>query len=704
MKDIRVAVDVGGTFTDLVMLYDDQVRVKKVLSTPPDFSRGVLGGLRELIQENGIGGDGLTGVVHATTVGSNTVATGTGALTGLLTTKGFGDLMDIGRLSLPVQNDLNWKKRVPLVERWLRKELDERIGARGEIVKALDVDEARQATEELVAEGIESLAVSCINAYANPVHEQQVQAMLKEHFPQLYVSLSSEVNPEILEYERTSTTVIDAYVKPIFERYLQVLEEGLRQLGYTRPLFIMQSNGGVTTSTLARARPSYVLESGPVAGVIGVQKWGQRTGGRDFIAFDMGGTTAKCGIVDDLKLDFSDQLELDGDRAANRFLIGSGYLVRAPTVELAEIGAGGGSIAWFDEGGILQVGPQSAGADPGPVCYDRGGSRITQTDANVLLGYFSPDYLVGGGLRLNTAKARALLTDSIAEPLGLTQEEALYGIYSVANAKMTRMVKSVTTEKGRDPADYSMVAFGGCGPGHAVAIAEELGIGVVMVPPGPGLFSSFGLHFADVEQHRTWTYWKGIDDLDYDHINTWLGQVEGETVGLLQQQGVPKSKITVNRFADMRYHGQGSELSIPVRGRHFDDKTVERLKTDFNVQHEKSYGYASDEPIEIFRLRIITKSATKAVSTPGVVRVRPAVELPFQPHQRSAYFGPEHGWLDVSVIQRTQLGTSPAVGPLIVEEYDATTVVPPGRGATLDQWGNIVIERAKGGRQRRRAG
>ena len=289
------------------------------------------------------------------------------------------------------------------------------------------------------------------------------------------MSLSSEVNPEIMEYERTSSTVIDAYVKPRFEHYLQVLEDGLHRLGYDRPLFIMQSNGGVITSALARARPSQVLESGPVAGVIGVQKWGERTGGRNFIAFDMGGTTAKCGIVDDLKLDFRDQLEIDGDRGAGRFLLGSGYLLRAPTVELAEIGAGGGSIAWFDEGGVLQVGPQSAGADPGPVCYDRGGEQITQTDANVLLGYFNPDHLVGGSLKLNTAKARAVLVERIAEPLGLTIEAAIHGIYSVANAKMTHMVRSMTTQKGRDPADYTMVAHGGCGPGHAVAIAGSWG-------------------------------------------------------------------------------------------------------------------------------------------------------------------------------------------------------------------------------------
>ena len=704
MKDVRVAVDVGGTFTDLVMLFDDQVRVKKVLSTPPDFSQGVLDGLKELIQENGIGGDGLTGVVHATTVGSNTVATGSGPRTGLLTTKGFGDLMDIGRLSIPVQNDLKWRKREPLVERWLRKELNERIGAKGEIVKALDIDEARRAMEELVAQGVESLAVSLINAYANPTHEQQLRAMLEEHFPQLYVSLSSEVNPEILEYERTSTTVIDAYIKPIFERYLQVLEEGLMQLGYTQPLFIMQANGGVITSTLARARPSHVLESGPVAGVIGVQKWGQRTGGKNFIAFDMGGTTAKCGIVDNLKLDFSDQMEIDGDRAASRFLLGSGYLLRVPTVELAEIGAGGGSIAWFDEGGVLQVGPKSAGADPGPVCYNHGGSQITQTDANVLLGYFNPDYLVGGGLRLYVAKARAVLMESIAEPLGLTFEEAIYGIHSVANAKMTNMVRSVTTQKGRDPTSYTMVAFGGCGPSHAAAIAEELGIEKVMIPPGAGLFSAFGLHFADVEQHRTWTYWKGIDDLDYDDINAWLAQVEEETVGLLQRQGVPKSKITVSRFADTRYHGQGSELSIPIRAKRFDSKTVERLRTDYNRQHEKSYGYASKEPIEISRLRIITKSASEAVSSSRVVRVKPAEELSFQPHRRSAFFGPGHGWLDVSVIQRKQLGATSSVGPLIVEEYDATTVVPPDWAATFDAWGNILLQRAKTSQRRRGIG
>ena len=704
MSDTRVAVavDVGGTFTDLVMVYDDQVRVKKVLSTPPDFSQAVLAGLEELLRESGIGGDRITSVVHATTVGSNTVATGTGARTGLLTTKGFGDLLDIGRLSLPVQNDLTWKKREPLVSRWRRRELNERIDAEGEVVKALDEGEASRAIEELVAEGVESLAVSLINAYANPVHERQLGTILRARFSALSVSLSCEMNPEILEFERTSSTVIDAYVKPSLERYLQVLEEGLLQLGYDRALFIMQSNGGVFTSALARARPSHVLESGPVAGVIGVQKWGQRTGGRNFIAFDMGGTTAKCGIVDDLTLDFRDQLEIDGDRAAGRFLFGSGYLLRAPTVELAEIGAGGGSIAWFDEGGVLQVGPQSAGAKPGPVCYDRGGSRITQTDANVLLGYFNPEYLVGGGLRLAVDKARTALIETIAEPLGLTLEAAIHGIYAVANARMTHMVRSMTTQKGRDPADYTMVASGGCGPGHAVAIAEELGVETVMVPPGPGLFSAFGLHFADIEQHRTWTYWKSLDDVDYEHINAWLAQVEAETVGLLRQQGVPHGAIIVSRFADTRYHGQGSELRIPIRAKRFDRTSARRLRSDFNRQHEKSYGYASKEPVEIFRLGIVTKSAATTISAPGVVRVNPALTAragaPLRPQPnsaRSAYFGSAHGWQESAVIQRERLDSNPTIGPLIVEEYDSTTVVPPGWAASLDSWGNILLKRAK---------
>lgn len=691
MGDARIAVDVGGTFTDLVLIHDDIVSIKKVLSTPHDFSRAILDGIRVLLDEAGLACDGLSGIVHATTIGSNTVATGTGARTGLLTTKGFGDLLDIGRMSLPVQNDLTWKKRKPLVERWLRKELDERVGARGEIVRPLDLEQARQATEDLVAAGIESIAVSLVNAYAAPVHEQLLRKMLTDSFPQLYVSVSSDVNPEMFEFERTSTTVIDAYVKPIFARYLELLEEGLAAQSYVRPLFIMQSNGGVTTSTLARLRPSHLIESGPVAGIIGVQKWGQRIGGKNFIAFDMGGTTAKCGIVNDLTLDFTDHLEIDGDRAAGRFLKGSGYLLRTPTVELAEISAGGGSIAWFDEGGALQVGPQSAGADPGPVCYNRGGRQITVTDANVLLGYFNPDYLVGGGLQLDTQRARVVLEDTLAGPLGLTTEKVLLGIRAVANARMAHMVRSVTTQKGRNPVDYTLVAFGGGGPAHAVAIAEELGIETIIVPPGCGLFSAFGLHFADLELHRTWTHWRKVDELDFDHINAWLADVEAETITLLVNQGVNRERIEIHRFVDARYHGQGSELRIPMSGSPLDKETASWLKAEFNRRHLASYGFSTEEPVETFRFGIVTRSVLGIEGMKARLRVSSPLERRFEAHSRRCLFTTVDSWQETHVMQRAQLGETPAEGPLIMEEYDTTVVIPPGWTARLDEWGNIVV-------------
>ena len=695
MAECSLAVDVGGTFTDLVMIWGNQVMVKKVLSTPPDFSEGMISALNTLLAEHGLRGEQVTTFVHATTVGTNAVATSSGALTGLLTTKGFGDILEIGRMSLPIQNDLTWKKRKPLVERWLVKEIDERIGTDGQVIRPLDLEAAMESIEQLMAQEVQSIAVSFINSYANPIHEHQVKDMLRREFPHLNVSISFEVNPEIMEYERTSSTVIDAYVKPVFDQYLRVLERRLEELGYRGLVFLMQANGGVMTSEIARTRPSHVLESGPVAGVIGVQKGAERTGGRNFISYDMGGTTAKCAIVENLKPDFSDRVEIDGGPEGNRFLPGAGYLLRVPGIEVLEIGSGGGSIAWIDKGGVLQVGPESAGADPGPVCYDRGGTQITQTDANVLLGYFNPEYLVGGDLRLNTEKAAEIMRKAIAQPLGLSVEEAAYGIYRLANAKMTRMVKAVTTEKGRNPVDYILVTFGGCGPGHAVAIAQELGINQVLVPPFAGLFSSFGLHFADIEQHRTWTYWSRIDHLDFDRINTWLRQMEEETVALMLRQGVRRADVKVLRFADMRYSGQGSELSITIPAKVIDAETVESLNEKFNRRHKRTYGYRSDEPVELFRLRLITKGRAKMFALNGLSQLKPIKGLAVKPESRCAYFGPDYGWIETPVIGRGDLSENPMHGPYIVEEYDSTTVVPPNWDASLDQWGNIVIEYAR---------
>jgi N-methylhydantoinase A len=404
----------------------------------------------------------------------------------------------------------------------------------------------------------------------------------------------------------------------------------------------------------------------------------------------MGGTTAKCGLIEDMKADQSDQMEIDRGPDANRFLPGSGYLLRVPTIELIEIGSGGGSIASIDRAGVLQVGPRSAGADPGPVCYDTGGTEITQTDANVILGYFNPAYLVGGDLKLNTPRAVETLTREIAEPLGLSVIDAAYGIYSLANAKMSRMVKAVTTERGRNPMEYTLVAFGGCGPAHAVAIAEELGIRRVMIPPWAGLFSSVGLHLADVEQYRTWTYWRNLDELEFDKINGWFQQTEAETMDLMLQQGISKADVSVLRFADMRYAGQGSELTIPLATKILDSRAATQLRQRFNVEHERHYGYRTEEPVEIFRLQLVTRSSGKG---PAIPPYREAgVQTPVV--ARPAYFGPEQGWLETRVLRRREdFLNGHIAGPAILEEYDATTVVRPGWLARVDEWGNMLIDR-----------
>ena len=427
MSDNRIGIDVGGTFTDLVLLRDGHVVTRKVRSTPSDFSQGVLAGLRDTLDAEEVSADSLSEVVHGTTVVSNTVIEKKGARTGLITTKGFRDILEIARLTSPRRFDMSWEKPRPLVERALRVEVTERITSSGEVFVPLDLGDVERALAH------------------------------------------------------------NAYVNPLMKGYVGGLESGLQAMGVTAPLLVMQSNGGITTAPLAAERPIHCAESGPAAGVIGVLKLGEMIGERDLVSFDMGGTTAKAAIIHGGQPEFCGEFEIGGDSTGGwRFVRGGGYLLRLPAIDIAEVGSGGGSIASIDAGGVLHVGPQSAGAVPGPVCYDAGGTEPTITDANVVLGYFSPDHLVGGDLRLDSSKAAEVMEERIATPMGLPLAEAAWGIQAVANARMQQAIRAVTTERGRDPARYTLVAYGGCGPAHAALIAQQLGIAEVIVPPAPG--------------------------------------------------------------------------------------------------------------------------------------------------------------------------------------------------------------------------
>jgi N-methylhydantoinase A len=502
------------------------------------------------------------------------------------------------------------------------------------------------------------------------------------------------VLPEIKEYERTSTTVINAYVRPIVERYLSSLTAELTRIGVEAPLLLMQSNGGLTTARAAALTPANIIESGPAAGVVGVQALARQIGIEKAISFDMGGTTAKASIVENGKLTRALEYSVGGGvMIGSRLLSGAGYTLKVPAIDLAEVGAGGGSIIWIDAGGALQIGPQSAGASPGPVCYDIGGTDPTLTDANVVLGYINPEHLVGGAVKLNAAKSRSVLDQRIARPLGMSLEAAAWGAYLIAASNMIRAIKAVSSERGRDPREYALVAFGGNGPLFAAAMAEALMIRRVLIPPSAGVFSSYGLLYSEVAYHFTKTRKALLSEIDPTEIGTLLGELEMDARMRLAEDGFAADRIELTRGAALHYQGQSFELEVPLPVGAIDEVALAAIEEAYGVEHEKTYGHraGADEPVELVTLKVVGRGipetpraglAANAELPQGVFIAEPV---------RRAYFGPVHGWRDTNVLNRADLA-EPRMGPCIVEEYDATCIVPPGATASLDRFGNIAID------------
>jgi N-methylhydantoinase A len=697
MARFRVGVDIGGTFTDIVFLDDDGgVHTKKVSSSVDDYARAIVEGVRELFRETGLVGREVSEVLHGTTVASNAILELRGARTGLITTRGFRDVLEIRRLRMPRLYDIAWEKPVPLVERHLRCEVGERINARGEITTPLDPSDVEQALDRLLEEGIEALAVCLLNSYANPVHETRIKEIVERRVPGLPLCISAEVLPEIREYERTSTTVINAYVMPVVRRYLRTLRGGLGEIGVTAPLLVIQSNGGLMTSEAAERMPMHIIESGPAAGVIGAQALARRTGMPRVITFDMGGTTAKASIVEDGEVNRATEYSVGGGiMHGSRLLSGSGYQLRVPAIDLAEVGAGGGSIVSIDAGGSLQVGPRSAGAFPGPLCYDLGGTEPTITDANVILGYLNPAYLVGGALKLNAARSQEVFEERIARPLGLDLAEAAYGAYLIAASNMIRAIKAVSSERGRDPREYVLFAFGGNGPLFAAGMARQLEMTRIVVPPAPGLFSSFGLLYGDVEHHYVRTYRRPTRALDLAELNGIVGKMEADALAQLASEGFTGASAHVKRSADLCYHGQSFELTVPLVAGALDARAIAELDEVFGREHARVYGHRAgpDEPVQLVSLRVVAQGIPDRPRVPDRVAVdrhQPAL-AGSPPAPRRVYFGAEHGWRETPILARGDLEKS-IDGPAIIEEYDATVVIPPMARADLDTYGNIVIE------------
>jgi N-methylhydantoinase A len=687
----RVGVDIGGTFTDIVLIGSNgAVLTKKIASSVEDYARAIVEGLAEVFSEAGIAGSAIEEIRHGTTVASNAILEQKGARVGLITTKGFRDVLEIRTLRMPRLYDIGWTKPAPLVERYLRQVVDERIDHRGQVERALDPADAERAVAALLAEKVEAIAVCLLNSFVNPSHELMLRDIVRRRAPGLPLSVSFEVLPEIKEYERTSTTVINAYVMPIVATYLEAMRQRLDDAGIAARLLLMQSNGGLTTDKAAVERPMHIIESGPAGGVIGAQALAL-TGGLDrIITFDMGGTTAKASMVEDGKVMRTQEYAVGaGIMIGSRLLTGAGYTLKVPAIDLAEVGAGGGSHVWIDAGGALQVGPESAGAAPGPVCYDAGGKIATVTDANVILGYLNPAHLVGGALRLDADKARSVFAASIAEPLGMSLEAAAYGAHQIAASNMIRAIKSVSTERGRDPREFALFAFGGNGPLFACGMAAALGIGRVIVPPAPGLFSSFGLLYADIEHHYARSFRRLLRRADLAEIERAWGELAEQASRQLAIEGFTGARARLIRSAALHYKGQSFDLVVPVPDGPIDERMVATLEEAFGAEHERTYGHRAgiEEPVELVAIQVVGQGLREGPSVPErMVSSRPE-PVPGPP--RRVYFG-ERGWIETPVLRRSDLARKRS-GPLIVEEYDATCVVPPGALAELDRAGCIVI-------------
>jgi N-methylhydantoinase A len=686
----RVGVDVGGTFTDIVLLgADGTIHTKKISSSVENYAQAIVEGLTEVLRETRLAPEAIEEIRHGTTVASNAILEHKGARTGLITTKGFRDVLEIRTLRMPRMYDIAWTKPAPLVERHLRKVVDERVNAAGEIERALDARDAERAVDELLAEKVEAIAVCLLHSYANPAHELLVREAVRRKAPSLPCSVSCEVLPEIKEYERTSTTVINAYVTPIVARYLRALRKGLDEAGVRARLLLMQSNGGLTTDAASVERPIHIIESGPAGGVVGAQALARAKRLPKIITFDMGGTTAKAAMVEDGEVTRAQEYSVGaGIMIGSRLLTGAGYHLKVPAIDLAEVGAGGGSLVWIDPAGALQVGPESAGASPGPVCYDKGGETPTITDANLLLGYLNPSHLVGGALKLNAEKARRVFDERIAKPLGMPLERAAHGAHLIAASNMIRAIRAVSSERGRDPREFALFAFGGNGPVFACGMAQALGMKRIVVPPSAGLFSSFGLLYADVEHHYARTFRRLLRSADRTEVQRAWDALAKQAHDQLAAEGFTADKARIRRAASLHYHGQTYELTVPVREGPIDFAYLEEA---FGREHEKTYGHRAgeDEPVELVAIQVVGYGMREGPSVPQ--RVRASRAEPAPPPPRRAYFGAELGWIETPVLRRSDLSEA-RNGPLIVEEYDATCIVPPGAKAALDTGGNIVIE------------
>jgi N-methylhydantoinase A len=682
MPRYRIGIDIGGTFTDFSVLEEESGEFinSKVLSTPADLTEGVMNALDEFFG-NGRRPEDASFLFHATTIATNALLERKGARTWLCITEGFTGVYEtpeLGEIRSGSYDYLTYPKPPMLVRQRETIQIPERIDFRGTVLRPLDEAETRRRLAGLKESGVESLAVCLLFSFMNPAHEQRVRDLAREIVPGAEVYLSSETLPQIREYPRLTTTVVNAYVAPVVNRYIHRLEQALRSRRITRPLYIMQSNGGSLTGGALRGIPVRMIESGPAAGVLGAAYIGRMTNQLKVISFDMGGTTAKVGIV-----------EGGEPRVVPRFQAGE-WLISTPSLDLVEIGAGGGSIAWIDKSGLLKVGPQSAGADPGPACYPRGGSLPTVTDADVTLGWLNPEFFVGGKFSLDAEEAANAIFTHVAAPLNLETVQAADGIIKIVNSQMVEALRLVTVSRGEDPRDYVLVAFGGAGPVHAALLAQELKIPRVLVPASPGVHSAMGLLVSDLKLDGIQTHFADLESLNVGEVQRRFEAMEAAARREFESQGVPPASILHERAIDLRYSIQKYELPVPVARAALNDDAKGGWRKTFDEIHEKHFGSrAEDQKVELVNYRLTTKvllpkplaveSAAASENSDGAIKAR-----------RKAYFD---GWRDCPIYDRDKLLAGNHIGgPAIIEQMDSTTVVHSGQEARIDRFGNIIIE------------
>lgn len=680
---MRVATDIGGTFTDLVYLDEDtgRVGVAKTDTTPPEFEQGVI----NAIKKAGLTETGINFFVHGTTVIINALTERKGARTGLITTRGFRDVLELGRSNRADIYNVYYKKPVPFVPRYLRLEVEERINYKGEVLVPLKEDDVRRCIAQFKKEGVEAIGICFLHSYANPEHERRCAEIIRREWPEVDITVSHEISKEWREYERTSTAVLNSYVQPVAARYIDSLDRELNKLQVSNRRYIMQSNGGTTSFARAKEAPINMVESGPVAGVFGAATLGKLIGEKNIIALDIGGTTAKCSLIENGEMKVTTDYKIEWSRES------AGYPIKIPVVDIIEIGAGGGSIAWIDDAGSLHVGPRSAGALPGPVAYGRGGTEPTVTDANLIAGRINPEYFLGGEIKVDLAGAREAMA-RIAAPFNLTVEDAALGVIRLANANMINALKLISVRRGYDPRDFTLVAFGGGGSMHAAALARELKIKRVLIPVATSVFSAWGMLMTDLRYDLIQTTIRRTNSITPVELQAIWDSLEKEAVRYFQQENLRTTDLVFSRFADMRYLGQEHTVKVPVPGGRLDAAAIKEIEERFHALHEQHYTFRlEDSQIEFVNFHLTTFGRVKKPELARLQTGSADATRALKGH-RPVHFDVE-GWQESAIYERSLLGAGATItGPAVVEEPASSTLLFPGQRLTVDPYGNLIIE------------